>query len=70
MNGQSEFDTNITYYLSQEEADNSENPLDPDFTNFENPQTIYVRLENLQSEQCYTTTNFDLIIKKSLYIPQ
>ncbi|MBR9845302.1 MAG: T9SS type B sorting domain-containing protein [Algicola sp.] len=64
LNGQSETENSISFYLSQEDADSSANPLPNNFTNTENPQTIYVKLENIASSECYTTTSFDLVVNE------
>lgn len=42
--GQNEF--RVTYFLSEEDADNNENQLPTFFTNTTNPQTIYARIQD------------------------
>ncbi len=65
LGSQSISDFNITYHLSQENADsNTEAIIDSAvFTNTSNPQTIYARVENKLSPTCFATTNFQLIVK-------
>jgi len=64
LNGQSATDYTITYYTSQQDADNRDNAINEDFTNTQNPQIIYVRLENNANIDCYTTTSFQLIVNE------
>jgi gliding motility-associated-like protein len=64
FNGQSETENSISFYLSQEDADDSVDQISNNFTNTQNPQTIYVRLENNLSSECYTTTSFDLVVNE------
>ena len=56
-------DFNLTYHISQEDADTGNDPIvDPDtYNNLSNPQTIYVRLENVEN-LCVSTGQFDLIV--------
>jgi len=62
LNGQSEIENIISFYLSQEDADDNTNGLSTTFTNSETPQTIYVRLENSNNIQCYATTSFNIMV--------
>ena len=48
----------ITFYTSFNEADNSVNPIDLQFTNIDNPQQIFARIENGLS--CYSIAEFGL----------
>src|SRR5690606_2528443 len=64
LNGLSATDNTITYHLSQTEAENRLNSISEDFTNTVNPQTIYVRLENNNYPDCYTTTSFQISVKE------
>lgn len=64
LNGQFSMDNVITYHLSQTDAENNINTISEDFTNTENPQTIYVRLENNSYPDCYTTTSFQVIVNE------
>ena len=47
LSGQDPLLFNVTYYLTEDDALSSINNLDPTYTNEINPQTIYVRLDNL-----------------------
>lgn len=58
-------DYNITYYLTQMDAENATNPLSSPFTNTENPQVIYVRLEG--SGTCYTISSFTIVVLDENY---
>ncbi len=64
LNGQSDMDNTITYHLSLVDAENNTNTISEDFTNTENSQTIYVRLENSNYPDCYTTTSFQIIVNE------
>lgn len=56
-------DVNITYHASQADADANSSPLP---TNYYNTtpftQTIFVRIENVNNNDCFSTTSFNLIV--------
>lgn len=54
-------DVVVTYHVSQDDAGNNLSPLSSPYTNVNNPQTIYVRVEDTLSG-CFSTTTFDLIV--------
>ncbi len=58
LNGQS--GKEVHYYLSQANADNRVNEIDKNaiYHNVSNPQTIFVRVENLTDQNCYGTSSF------------
>ena len=58
LNGQTPSENNISYHLSNTDALTGLNALNNDFENTSNPQTIFVRIENLNNENCYSTTSF------------
>jgi len=62
LNGQSETENRISFHLSQVEANDNLNAISTNYANSESPQTIYVRLENSNNNQCYSTTSFNLVI--------
>ena len=64
LNGQSATDNVVTYYVSLEDAENNISALGASFTNTQNPQTIYARLENSNFNECYTTTSFQILVKE------
>lgn len=53
---------NVTYHVSQDDADTGNNPLIDAYTNISNPQTIYARVEHKTIDLCYATTSFDLYV--------
>lgn len=55
----------VSYYLSQADAESGINPLLGVFTNSSNPQTIYAKLENTTTGD-FETTSFDLILLSSV----
>ncbi|MCA0132084.1 choice-of-anchor L domain-containing protein, partial [Winogradskyella alexanderae] len=60
LNGQ--IGKQVLYYLNQNDADNRINAIDKDNTyqNISNPQTIFVRVENLTDQDCFDTSNFTI----------
>ncbi|WP_296381592.1 T9SS type B sorting domain-containing protein [Winogradskyella sp.] len=50
----------VSYYLNQADATNKVNAIDKTTTyqNISNPQIIFVRVENITDETCYTTSSF------------
>lgn len=55
-------DVEVTYHASQADADADTGSLALSYGNTSSPQTIYVRAENVNNTDCYTTTSFDLIL--------
>ena len=59
-------DFTVTYHLSLADAQNGVGALTSPYNNISNPQTIYVRVEDVDavgsSSGCFATTSFDLII--------
>ena len=62
LNGQSASEYDITYHLSQTDADSNIGGLTDGYQNISNPQTFYVRIENNQNTDCFETTSFTLTI--------
>ena len=58
LNGQT--DKDVFYFLNQTDADANANAIDKTvaFQNSTNPQTIFVRVENITDEDCYDTSSF------------
>ena len=50
----------VSYFESQEDADNNQNEITGNYTNTSNPQTIYARIENNGNPECYDTTSFSI----------
>ncbi|NNE31719.1 MAG: T9SS type B sorting domain-containing protein [Winogradskyella sp.] len=50
----------VLYFRSQSDAENRINAIDKNnaYQNVSNPQTIYVRVENLTDQNCFGTSNF------------
>ncbi|MDO1499998.1 choice-of-anchor L domain-containing protein [Winogradskyella maritima] len=55
-------DKQVLYFENPTDADTGNNPIDKDnaYQNTSNPQTIYVRVENLTDASCYGTNSFEL----------
>lgn len=62
-------DFTLTYHLTEAEAISGDNAIaEPEtYTNINNPQTIWVRLANIETE-CYKVSSFDLIVNSGLPI--
>ncbi len=52
--------TSVSFYLSQDDADNAINALGGGYRNTANPQTVYFRMENTNHPDCYGTGSFQL----------
>ncbi|WP_339625079.1 choice-of-anchor L domain-containing protein [uncultured Winogradskyella sp.] len=52
----------VIYYVNQNDADNRVNAINKNaiYQNVSNPQTIYVRVENLTDQDCYGTSSFTI----------
>ena len=60
---------NISYHISDDEAKNNSNPLMSPYTNTSNPQTIYVRIEDLNNG-CLAYPTFNLLVNETPEINQ
>lgn len=52
----------VFYFETAQDAENNENAIDKEntYVNTSNPQTIYVRVENITDPECYTTSSFSI----------
>jgi gliding motility-associated-like protein len=48
----------VKYFESQADADNNENEITSPYINTNNPQEIFVRIQNIGYDGCYDTTSF------------
>lgn len=51
---------NVQYFISSDDALNNENALSMPYQTVSNPQTIYVRIQNNDSTDCFDTTSFNI----------
>ncbi len=60
LNGQT--GKEVFYFETALDAENNTNPIDKDdvYVNITNPQTIFVRVENLSDPDCYATSSFPI----------
>lgn len=60
LNGQT--GKEVLYYLNQTDADTRTNSIDKNnvYQNISNPQTIFVRVENISDTDCYGTSSFTI----------
>lgn len=70
LDGQSPDDLNVSFHVSEADASNNANPIDPAdaYTNTSNPQTIWVRVEKVDNTDCFTIVNFGLIVNDGIEI--
>ncbi len=57
-------DVSISFHIDQADAEAGANALSILYTNTANPQTIWVRIRDINTG-CYSTTSFDLIVNES-----
>ncbi len=62
LNGQPASDFNVSYHLTQTEANDGLGALPNNFETIDNPQPIYIRVENASNALCYSTSMFMVII--------
>ncbi len=62
LGAQNAVDVSITFHPSQADADGNTGALSLNFNNNSSPQTIFVRTENVNNTDCFSTTTFDLIL--------
>ncbi|WP_225036949.1 PKD domain-containing protein, partial [Winogradskyella sp. SM1960] len=63
LNGQDSTIYNVSFHISQDDADDNADALATNYTNATaNLETIYVRVEDPAYPSCYSTTSFDLIV--------
>lgn len=67
LDGQDDTIFTVTYYLSETEAEDGNNPLTSPYENTSTPQTIYARVESNVATDCYSITNFNLIVEDVPY---
>jgi gliding motility-associated-like protein len=60
LNEQSAENFSISYHTTLADAENSLNAINGLYTNANNPQTLYARIENVNGPGCYSTTSFDI----------
>lgn len=64
LGGLNPLNFNVKYYLTLNEAIEDHNQVADSFTNTVNPQILYVRLENTNSPECFTTTSVEITIEE------
>ncbi|WP_201739479.1 IgGFc-binding protein, partial [Dokdonia sinensis] len=63
LDGQNQAEVQITFHESAINAIDDMSPVGPLYTNTTaNQQTIYVRVENIDNENCFATTQFEIIV--------
>ena len=68
LNGQSPNNFNITFHLSQLEAEVNLNAIafPTAYTNTSNPETVFVRVEKALEPLCFAVVDFDLVVNPSV----
>ncbi len=54
-----------SYYVTQADADASQNPIMGNYQNVSNPQSVFYRVENMANASCFLTGSFDLEVLDS-----
>ena len=62
LNGQNAADYNITYHLTQNDADTRNNPLPNIYTVPVPGQTLYIRIEPVIDNNCFATTTVEITV--------
>jgi gliding motility-associated-like protein len=62
LGGQDPSSFNVTYHLSQTDANTGTGALTSPYTNITNPQIIWIRVEDANAAFCIATTSFELIV--------
>lgn len=52
----------VSYHLTEADANAGVNPLPAGYTNISNPQTIYARVEHKSIKLCYAITSFKVVV--------
>jgi len=68
LNGQSPNNFNITFHLSQLEAEVNLNAiaLPSAYTNTSNPETVFVRVEKASEPSCFAVVDFDIVVNPAV----
>ena len=61
---------NVRYFETRDDANNLENQLTFPYTNISNPQTIFVRVDNNENNNCYDINSFELKVFNTPQIVQ
>jgi len=59
-------DYEVSYHVSQPDADNGVNPLNSPYNNIANPQTIYTRVREMSTGCVDTSINFDIELEDGI----
>jgi len=65
LNGQSFTENGISFFLSENDALSGTNLISEPFTNTENSQTIYARIENKNHPTCFDITSFNIYVRET-----
>ncbi len=61
---------NVRYFETMDDANNLENQIVFPYTNISNPQTIYVRVDNMDNTNCFDINSFELQVYNTPQIVQ
>ncbi|WP_338733393.1 T9SS type B sorting domain-containing protein [Mangrovimonas cancribranchiae] len=63
---------NVSYHLNETDAENNNGNLPTVYTTVNNPQEIFVRIENTDNNTCYDVTSFNVFIEDQIiaYTPE
>ncbi|WP_439151958.1 T9SS type B sorting domain-containing protein [Winogradskyella sp.] len=68
--GQDAAQNNVRYFASLDDANNLENELTFPYENVSNPQTIYVRVDNVDNTNCFDINSFEVEVFNTPQIVQ
>jgi gliding motility-associated-like protein len=70
LDGQNAASFEITFHNTQADSDTGDNPIaTPNaYPNISNPETIFVRVQRLNQNDCFSTTSFDLNVEAPFVI--
>lgn len=64
LNTQSSTQFNVSYYASQEDAENNVNALASNYSNTVNNQELFAKIYNIDNNNCFAITSFNLIVSE------
>jgi len=60
LGGQSASQFTVTYHETSADAINDVNPIPTSYTNTSSPQNLFARIENVDNDECFQTTSFQI----------
>jgi gliding motility-associated-like protein len=70
LSTQDPLEYNVRYFETEDDATSGDNDITFPYTNIENPQTIFVRVENSNNTNCFDVNSFNLEVFKTPQIAE